>query len=55
MYLAGINSIKLKELVDKSFKKDLLNKNNVNNIFITAVSQIIKKKNYRSYIFSLFG
>ena len=56
MYLAGINSIKLKELVDKSFKKDLLNKNNVNNIFMTAVSQIIKKKkNYRSYIFSLFG
>ena len=44
MYLAGINSIKLKELVDKSFKKDLLNKNNVNNIFMAAVSQIIKKK-----------
>ena len=44
MYLAGINSIKLKELVDKSFKKDLLSKNNVNSIFITAVSQIIKKK-----------
>ena len=42
MYLAGINSIKLKELADKSFKKNLLNKNNVNSIFITAISQIIK-------------
>ena len=44
MYLAGINSIKLKELVDKSFKKNLLRKNNVNSIFITAVSQIMNKK-----------
>ena len=44
MYLAGINSIKLKKLVDKSFKKYLLSKNNVNSIFITVVSQIIRKK-----------
>ena len=55
MYLAGINSIKLKELVDKSFKKDLLNKNNVNNIFITAVSQIIKKKKITGHIFLVYS
>ena len=55
MYLAGINSIKLKELVDKSFKKDLLNKNNVNNIFMTAVSQIIKKKKITGHIFLVYS
>jgi len=55
MYLAGINSIKLKELVDKSFKKDLLNKNNVNNIFMTAVSQIIKKKTISGHIFLVYS
>ena len=55
MYLAGINSIKLKELVDKSFKKDLLSKNNVNSIFITAVSQIIKKKNITGHIFLVYS
>ena len=55
MYLAGINSIKLKELVDKSFKKDLLSKNNVNSIFITAVSQIIKKKEITGHIFLVYS
>ena len=55
MYLAGINSIKLKELVDKSFKKDLLNKNNVNNIFMAAVSQIIKKKKITGHIFLVYS
>ena len=55
MYLAGINSIKLKELVDKSFKKDLLSKNNVNNIFMTAVSQIIKKKKITGHIFLVYS
>ena len=55
MYLAGINSIKLKELVDKSFKKYLLSKNNVNNIFITAVSQIIKKKKITGHIFLVYS
>jgi hypothetical protein len=50
MHLAGINSIKLKQLVDKSFKKDLFSKNNVNNIFMTAVSQIIIKKKSISVI-----
>ena len=55
MYLAGINSIKLKELVDKSFKKNLLSKNNVNSIFITAVSQIIKKKDITGHIFLVYS
>jgi glucose-6-phosphate isomerase len=55
MYLAGINSIKLKELVDNSFKKDLLSKNNVNNIFITAVSQIIRKKEITGHIFLVYS
>ena len=55
MYLAGINSIKLKELVDKSFKKDLLNKNNVNNTFMTAVSQIIKKEKITGHIFLVYS
>ncbi len=55
MYLAGINSIKLKELVDKSFKKYLLNKNNVNNIFMAAVSQIIKKKKITGHIFLVYS
>ncbi len=55
MYLAGINSIKLKDLVDKSFKKNLLSKNNVNSIFITAVSQIIKKKKITGHIFLVYS
>ena len=55
MYLAGINSIKLKDLVDKSFKKDLLSKNNVNSIFITAVSQIIRKKEITGHIFLVYS
>ncbi len=55
MYLAGINSIKLKELVDKSFKKALLSKNNVNNIFMTAVSQKIKQKKITGHIFLVYS
>ena len=55
MYLAGINSIKLKALVDKSFKKILLSKNNVNSIFITALSQIIKKKEVTGHIFLVYS
>ena len=55
MYLAGINSIKLKELVDNSFKKYLLSKNNANNVFITAVSQIIKKKKISGHIFLVYS
>ena len=55
MYLAGINSIKLKELVDKSFKKDLLSNNNVNSIFITAVSQIIRKREIMGHIFLVYS
>ncbi len=55
MYLAGINSIKLKKLVDKSFKKDLLGKNNAKNIFMTAVSQIIKKRKISGHIFLVYS
>ena len=55
IYLAGINSIKLKELVDNSFKKYLLSKNNANNVFITAVSQIIKKKKISGHIFLVYS
>ena len=55
MYLAGINSIKLKELVDKSFKKYLLSKNTINSIFISAVSQIIKKKEITGHIFLVYS
>ena len=55
MYLAGINSIKLKALVDKSFKKILLSKNNINSIFITALSQIIKKKEVTGHIFLVYS
>ncbi len=55
MYLAGINSIKLKAFVDKSFKKYLLSKNNINNIFITNVSQIIKKKIITGHIFLVYS
>ena len=55
MYLAGVNSIKLKELVDKSFKKNLLRKNKVNSIFITAVSQIMNKKEITGHIFLVYS
>ena len=55
IYLAGIDSIKLKKLVDKSFKKNLSSKNNVNSIFITAVSQIINKKEITGHIFLVYS
>ena len=41
--------------MDKSFKENLLNKNNVNSIFITAVSQIIKKKEITGHIFLVYS
>ena len=55
MHLVGINSIKIKELVDKSFKKYLLSKNHVSSIFITTVSQIIKKKKITGHIFLVYS
>ncbi len=55
MYLVGINSIKLKELVDKSLKKELLGKNNTSNIFVTTVSHIIKKKKITGHIFLVYS
>ena len=55
MYLAGINSIKLKELVDKSFKKYLVSKNNTNSMFITVAAQVIKRKDINGHIFLVYS
>ena len=55
LYLAGINSIKLKKLADESFKKYLLNNKYKNNIFITALSNIIKKKNITGHVFIVYA
>ena len=55
LHLAGINSIKLKELVDENFKKYLLGKNDNNNTFITVLSHIITKKVITGHVFLVYA
>ena len=55
LHLAGINSIKLKDFVDESFKEYLLSKNKDNNIFLTVMSDIIRKKNITGHVFLVYA
>lgn len=55
LHLLGINGIKLKKLADQNFKKYLLNKNKDNNIFITVLSNIIKKKKITGHVFLVYA
>ena len=54
LQLAGVNSIKLKKIVDANFKKNLVNDNyNINNSII-SLSGIIKKKKYVGHVFLVY-
>jgi len=55
LHLNGINSIKLKESVDKNYKKYLLSKNDNNNTFVTVISDIIRKKKITGHVFLVYA
>ena len=55
IHLAGIDGIQLKKFVDKNFKQYLLSKNDNNNIFITVISDIIRKKKITGHVFLVYS
>ena len=55
IHLAGINGIKLKKLVDKNFQEYFSSKKNDNNIFITTIAEIIKKKQITGHVFLVYS
>lgn len=55
LHLNGLNSIKLKNFVDKNFKKYLLSKNDNNDTFVTVISDIIRKQKLTGHVFLVYA
>ena len=54
LYLLGVNSIKLKHLADKYFRKNLAVNNVASNISISIMAHIINEKKYVGHVFLVY-